>query len=179
MLVVLGGENPRQDADITSQDARAKGKGSAPATGTRTSPRITRNPYASGSAGGPWMNCNHNPYAAKNATGPAPLTSGGISATARSLSFATPPDEQGQSVKKDPSTTVSGEKRHLTVANLSQQKKKIKQGGEGDGDISVGDDKDDKDIDFVAITDNAMETDNQETGSSGRDDILHGIKLRH
>jgi hypothetical protein len=58
------------------------------------------------------------------------------------------------------------------------QKKKMKQ-GEGDGDISVGDDKDDKDIDFVAITDNAMETDNQETGSSGRDDILHGIKLRH
>ena len=82
------------------------------------------------------------------------------------------------SVKKDPSTTVSGEKRHPTVAKLSQQKKKMKQ-GEGDGDNSVGDVKDDKDIDFVAITDNAMETDYQETGSSGRDDILHGIKLRH
>ena len=61
---------------------------------------------------------------------------------------------------------------------LIPAKEKNKQ-GEGDGHISVGDDKDDKDIDFVAITDNAMETDNQETGSSGRDDILHGIKLRH
>jgi hypothetical protein len=81
-------------------------------------------------------------------------------------------------VQKDPSTIKSGEKRHPTVANLSQKKKKIKQ-GEGDGDISVGDDKDDKDIDFVAITDNAMETDDQETGSSGREDILHGMKLRH
>jgi hypothetical protein len=100
---------------------------------------------------------------------------------ALSLSFATPHVGQGyQSVKKNPSTTLSGEKCNPTVANLSQQKKKMKQ-GEGDGDISVRDeyDKDDKDIDFVAITDNAMETVNQGTGSSGRDDILHGIKLRH
>ena len=122
------------------------------------------------------MNRNHNPYAAKNATGPAGLTSGGISATARLLSFATPPE--GQSVKKDPSTTASGEKRNPAVAKSSQQRKKVKI-GDDDDDISVGDDKDEKDIDFVAITDNAMETDYQETGSSGRDDILHGIKLRH
>ena len=113
---------------MSASNVRAKGtKGSAPATGTQTSPRITRNPYASGSASG---------------LGPAPVTSGGIYAKAkgvvsyadeyvpphpaRSLSFATPPD--GQSVKKDPSTTKSGEKRHPTVANLSQQKKKISKG---------------------------------------------------
>ena len=103
-------------------NVRAKGKGSAPATGSQTSPRMNRNPYATGSASG-WR--------------PAPLTSGGIYAIARgvgiypdeyvppqpacSLSFATPQVGQGyQSLKKNPSTTLSGEKRKPTVANLSQ-----------------------------------------------------------
>jgi hypothetical protein len=92
---------------------------------------------------------------------------------ALSLSIVTPQVGQGyQSLKKNPSKTLSGEKRNPTVADLSQRKKKMKQ-GEGDGDISVGDeyDKDDKDIDFVAITDNAMVTVNQGAGTSGRDDI--------
>ena len=151
---------------------RAKDKGSASAAGTRTSPRINRNPYASGSASG-LINRHRNPYATKNATGPAPLTSGGSSATARSLSFTTPPE--GQSRKKDPSTTASGEKRNPAVAKSSQQRKKVKI-WDDDDDISVGDDKDEKDIDFVAITDNAMETDHQETM---RQDILQGLKLRH
>jgi hypothetical protein len=93
---------------MSASNVRAKGtKGSAPATGTQTSPRITRNPYASGSASG---------------LGPAPVTSGGIYAKAkgvvsyadeyvpphpaRSLSFATPQVGQGsQSLKKNLSTT--------------------------------------------------------------------------
>ena len=91
---------------MLAPNVRAKGtKESAPATGSQTSPRRNRNPYATGSASG---------------LQPAPVTSGGIKARgvgsygdeyvpphpARSLSFATPQVGQGsQSLKKNLSTT--------------------------------------------------------------------------
>jgi hypothetical protein len=162
-------------------NVRAKSKGSASAIGIRTSPRTNRNPYATGSVSGWPISC----------VGAGPLTSSGTSAMAggveeyvpprpaRALSFATPQAKQAyQSLKNTHSTNISEKKRDPTVAKLLQPKKKIKQ-GEEDDDVSIKDDKNDKDIDFVPITNNAMERVIQGKGTLGRDDIEHGIKLRH
>ena len=104
---------------------------------------------------------------------------------ARALSFATPRAEVAtQSVSslswstKTHSTKTSGGKRNLNAANLSQPKKKVKQ-GEDDGDVSIQDGKEDKDIDFVPITDQAMDDVINGMGTWERDDIEHGIKMRH
>ena len=170
---------------MLAPNVRAKGtKGSAPATGTQTSPRITRNPYASGSASG---------------LGPAPVTSGGIYAKARgvgsyadeyvpphparSLSFTTPQVGQGsQSLKKNPSTTISGEKRNPAVAKSSQQKNKVKIGDDEEEEANIQDGTYDQDIDFVPITDKATDkTGKRMSGSDDNigDDIVEGMRLAH
>ena len=170
--------------------AKAKPRGIVPALGTRTSPRTNRNPYATGTSGGRRGNVVA-----------AAITSGGTTAVARggghnseddvpppparALSFATPRAEVAtQSVSslswstKTHSTKTSGGKRNLNAANLSQPKKKVKQ-GEDDGDVSIQDGKEDKDIDFVPITDQAMDDVINGMGTWERDDIEHGIKMHH
>ena len=79
---------------------------------------------------------------------------------------------------KTHSTKTSGRKRNFNSANLSQPKKKVKQ-GEDDGDVSIQDGKEDKDIDFVPITDQAMDNVINGMGTWERDDIEHGIKMRY
>ena len=106
------------------------------------------------------------------------------------LSFATPRAEVAtQSVSslswstKTHSTKASGGKRNSNIApNSSQPKKKAKQGEDDDGsDVSIQDGKEDKDIDFLPITDQAMETPIEGKGMWEMDDsdFEHGIKMRH
>jgi hypothetical protein len=70
------------------------------------------------------------------------------------LSFTTPPE--GQSIKKDPSTTLSGEKRQA-VAKSSESsqptRKKVKIGDDDNEDANIQDGTYDDDVDFIPITD--------------------------
>jgi hypothetical protein len=56
-----------------------------------------------------------------------------------------------------------GKRNSVATSNLSQPRKKLEQGwdsdGDEDGDVSIEDDKDkeNKDADFLPITDNAMD----------------------
>ena len=97
---------------------------------------------------------------------------------ARALSFATPQAERPyQSSKKTHSTNISGDKCNPAVAKSSRPKKKFKQ-GEDDDDVSIQDGTDDKDMDFVPITDKAMENIIGK-GTLGRDDIDKRMRMRH
>ena len=101
---------------------------------------------------------------------------------ARSLSFATPQVGQGsQSLKKNPSTTISGEKRNPAVAKSSQQKKKVKI-GDDDDKANIQDGTYDHYIDFFPITDKATDkTDKRMSGLDDNigDDIGKGMRLAH
>ena len=170
--------------------AKAKPRGQVPALGTRTSPRINRNAY-SATSGRP-----------RGQVAAAAVTSGGTTAVARggvhsleenrpapparALSFATPQaGAANQSVSslslstKTHSTKASGGKRNSNIApNSSQPKKKAKQGEDDDGgDVSIQDGKEDKDIDFLPITDQAMKTPIEGKGMWETDDsdFEHGI----
>jgi hypothetical protein len=120
------------------------------------------------------------------------VTSGGTTAIARGggafpqydnafsppacfLSFATPQAEFANcSVSslswsnRTPSTKTSVEKHNLSVDpsnKVSEPRKKLKQGGGEDFDVSFEDDKDDKDIDFLPMTDKAIDLVIQGKGS--------------
>ncbi len=137
------------------------------------------------------------------------VTSGGTTAVARggvappqcdnafpppshTLSYATPQAEfVNRSVSsfswstRTPSTKTSVEKCNLSVDpsnKFSKPRKKQKQTGGEDFDVSFEDDnvdKDDKDIDFCPMTDKAMDSVIQGKGSWETDGILKGIKMRH
>ena len=77
------------------------------------------------------------------------------------------------------------EKHNLSVDpsnKFSEPRKKQKQTGGEDFDVSFEDDnvdKDDKEIDFFPMTDKAMDAVIQGKGSWETDGILKGIKMRH
>ena len=192
---------------MSSPDGRARGRPQgipAPRFGmspTRTSPRIPRNPYATASSGLQ----KKGPVGAVTSA----VTSGGTTAVARgggappqhenafpppsrTLSFATPQAEfANRSVSslswstRTPSTKTSVEKRNLSVDSsnkFSEPRKKQKQTGGEDFDVSFEADvldKDDKDMDFFPTTDKAMDAVIQGKGSWETDGILKGIKMRH
>jgi hypothetical protein len=109
-----------------------------------------------------------------------------------SLSFATPQAKFANcSVSslswstRTPSTKTSVEKRNLSVDPLnkfSKPRKKLKQTGGEDFDVSFeadNVDKDGKEINFFPMTDRAMDFVIQGKGSWEMDGILKGIKMRH
>jgi hypothetical protein len=170
---------------MSSPNVKAKHKAGAPAIGLRTSPRTNHNPYATGSASG----------RLKGPVRAGHLTSGGSFAKGRgvgsysgeeyiplqpapALSFATPQAERAyQSSKKTHSTNISGDKCNPAVAKSLRPKKKFKQ-GEDDYDVSIQDGTDNKEMDFVCITEKAMENIIGK-GTLGRDDIDEGTRMRH
>ncbi len=111
----------------------------------------------------------------------------------RTLSFATPQAEfANRSVSslswstRTPSTKTSAEKRNLSVDSsnkFSEPRKKQKQSGGEDFDVSfeadIVDKDDKKDIDFLPKTDKAMDAVIQGKGSWETDVILKGIKMSH
>ncbi len=81
-----------------------------------------------------------------------------------------------------PSAKTSAEKRNLSddpSNKVSKPRKKLKQGGGEDFDVSFEDDKDDMDIDFLPMTDKAMDLVIQGKGSWEMDAIQKGIKMHH
>ena len=104
------------------------------------------------------------------------------------LSFATPQAEfANRSVSsmswstRTPSTKTSVEKYNPSVDpsnKVSKPRKKMKQGGGEYFDVSFEDDKDDKDIDFLPVTDKAMDLVIQGKGSWETDAIQKGNKMR-
>ena len=179
---------------MSSPNARAKSRGSLFAPGIRTSPRTNRNPYAT-----------NRPLTRKQSNAPA-VTSGGTTAVARggmtpednvrvappparALSFISPQTEfaNHDSVSslslstKTHSTAKTSLGKHNLPNLSSEPKKKTKDAkvdcGEDDGDISIHEGNQEKDIieDFIPITNKAMDNDFQ----GMEDDISHGIKMRH